>query len=80
MTPSIFWVFVILACISATVAWLPFSKANSAQYGRRKILVLCASLALLPIILKMIFSLFPLWSWNRFEKLWSGIIVTCHGP
>ena len=60
VTISVFWIFVILAFISAAVALLPLSKGNNAQNNRRKILFVGASLALLPIVLKMIFSLFPL--------------------
>jgi hypothetical protein len=60
VTASIFWIFVILAFTSAAVALLPLSKGKNAPIRRRKILLLGASLALLPIVLKMIFSLFPL--------------------
>ena len=60
MSASIFWVVLIFALISAAVALLPLSRGNSAQNRCRKLLFCGASLALLPIVLKMFFSFFPL--------------------
>jgi hypothetical protein len=47
----------ILACTMAAIAFLPFSNHKS---GCRKKLLIVAALSLIPIIAKMIFSIFPL--------------------
>ena len=54
MTPHIFFIFSGLALAGAAVAFLPFSN------GHRKKLFIGAALALIPIMVKMLFSFFPL--------------------
>jgi hypothetical protein len=54
MTPHIFFVFTGLAMAAATVAFLPFSK------GHCKKVIVGAVLTLVPIMVKMLFSFFPL--------------------
>jgi hypothetical protein len=54
MTPHIFFIFTGLAMAAAAVAFFPFSK------GHRKKMIVGAALALIPIIVKMLFSFFPL--------------------
>jgi predicted double-glycine peptidase len=57
MTPYFFIILTVLACAMATIAFLPFSK-NKADC--RKKLLIGAALSLIPIIVKMTFSIFPL--------------------
>ena len=57
MTPYFFIIWTALACIMATVAFLPYSKDKSD--GRTKLFI-GAALSLIPIIAKMTFSIFPL--------------------
>ena len=57
MTPYFFIILTVLACAMATIAFLPFSK-NKADCRKR--LLIGAALSLIPIIAKMIFSIFPL--------------------
>ena len=54
MTPHIFYIFTSLSLAAAAVAFLPFSRRH------RNKLFIGAALALVPIILKMLFSFFPL--------------------
>jgi hypothetical protein len=54
MTPHIFFVFTGLAMAAAAVAFLPFSN------GHRKKMIVGAVLTLVPIMVKMLFSFFPL--------------------
>jgi multisubunit Na+/H+ antiporter MnhB subunit len=72
MTAWIFFIFTGLALAAAAVAFLPFSKfnkglpsseksnQNTAKTRHPKILISGAVLALIPILVKMIFSMFPL--------------------
>jgi hypothetical protein len=57
MTPYFFIILTVLACIMAAVAFLPFSKNK--PDGLTK-LYIGAALSLIPIIVKMTFSIFPL--------------------
>ena len=57
MTPYFFIILTVLACTMAAVAFLPFSKNKP---DCRKKLLIGAALSLIPIIAKMIFSIFPL--------------------
>ncbi len=57
MTPHFFIFWTVIACIMAAVAFLPIS--NTKPVGRRR-LYIGATLALVPIMAKMIFSVFPL--------------------
>ena len=54
MTPHIFFIFTGLALAAAAVAFLPFSNRH------RKKMIAGAVLALIPIMMKMLFSFFPL--------------------
>ena len=54
MAPHIFFIFSSLALAAAAVAFLPFSNRQ------RKKLFIGAALALIPIMVKMLFSFFPL--------------------
>ncbi len=70
MTPHIFFILTALALISASMAFVPITNKNSSFYdtaqnkrvyiNRRKWLMAGALLAFMPIFLKMIFSIFPL--------------------
>jgi hypothetical protein len=72
MTAWIFFIFTGLALAAAAVAFLPFSKfnkglpsseksnQNTAKTRHPKILIIGAVLALIPILVKMTFSMFPL--------------------
>jgi len=57
MTPYFFIILTVLACTMAAVAFLPFSKDKS---DGRTIFFIGAALSLIPIIVKMTFSIFPL--------------------
>jgi hypothetical protein len=57
MTPFFFIILTLLACTMAAIAFLPFSTNNS---DCRKKLFIGATLSLIPIIAKLIFSIFPL--------------------
>jgi len=57
MTPYFFFLFTALACTMAAVAFLPFPKDK--PDGRTKLFI-GAALSLIPIIVKMTFSIFPL--------------------
>lgn len=70
MTPQIFYIITAIALISVIFAFVPISnkysylpvtsKGNRVQMCHRKWLMAGALLALMPISLKMIFSIFPL--------------------
>ena len=57
MTPYFFIILTVTACTMAAVAFLPFSRNTSEC---RKKLLIAAALSLIPVIAKMIFSIFPL--------------------
>ena len=57
MTPYFFIILIVLACTMAAVTFLPFPNHES---GCRKKLLIVAALSLIPIIVKMTFSIFPL--------------------
>jgi hypothetical protein len=72
MTPHIFFIFTGLALAAAAVAFLPFSKGRSGSPSfersqaepsytpHRKTLFIGAAIALIPIVVKMLFSFLPL--------------------